>query len=260
MNTEYQVAQTKKQEFQGVWILTKDMDIKIEWEDQQTGWFLVCLARKEFKIWAYLTGVYRKVEWKEETTQEKNKIIKRIRRKHLRISIIIFGDMNTKGKDSIDKLEKMWKLKCNINNKILITRTQMIKDKWVNSTLDFWKSTNNITSIERIEMKGRSDHFPVLAEIEVSSNPRMNKAYRMKKINRHPTKEQTIELFKTGWPLINTKNNLSWLKYTSIIRPKLFISAEKSKVFERSKWEKALKGIKLITEQEYREFIEEVNQ
>ena len=166
----------------------------------------------------------------------------------------MFGDMNTKGKDSIDKLEKMWKLKCNIKNKTLITRTQIIKDKWVNSTLNFWMSTNNITSIERIEIKGRSDHFPVLAEIEVFSN------LRMKKINRHPRKEQTIELFKTGWPLYKTKNNLSWLKYTSIIRPKLFISAEKSQVFVRSKWEKALKEIKLITEQEYREFIEEINQ
>ena len=41
----------------------------------------------------------------------------------------MFGDMNTKGKDSIDKLEKMWKLKCNIKNKTLITRTQIIKDK-----------------------------------------------------------------------------------------------------------------------------------
>ena len=113
----------------------------------------------------------------------------------------------------------------------------MIKDKWVNSTLDFWMSTNNITSIERIEMKGGSNHFPVLVEIEVFSNP------RMKKINRHPAKEQTIELFKTRWLLINTKNNLSWLKYTSIIRPKLFISAEKSKVFERSKG-KSIKGNK----------------
>ena len=47
LSTEYQIAQTKKQEFQGVWILTKDMDIKIEWEDQQTGWFLVCSARKK---------------------------------------------------------------------------------------------------------------------------------------------------------------------------------------------------------------------
>ena len=214
------------------------MDIKIEWEDQQTGWFLVCINKKENKIWAYLIGFYRKVEWKEETTQEINKIIKRIRRKHPRISIIIFEDMNTKGKDSIDKLEKMWKLKCNIKNKTLIARTQMIKDKWVNSTLDFWMFTNNITSIERIEMKGGSNFFPVLVEIEVFSNPRMNKTYRMKEINRHPAKEQNIELFKTRWPLINTKNNLSWLKYTSIIRPKLFISAEKSKVYERSKWEK----------------------
>ena len=106
LNTEHQVAQTKKQEFQGVLILKKDMDIKIEWEDQQTGWFLVCINKKENKIWAYLIGFYRKVEWKEETTQEINKIIKRIRRKHPRISIIIFGDMNTKGKDSINKLEK----------------------------------------------------------------------------------------------------------------------------------------------------------
>ena len=70
-------------------------------------------------------------------------------------------------------------------------------------------SINNIASIQRIEMKGGSDHFPVLAEIEVFSNPRMNKTYRMKKINRHPTKDQTIELFKIEWPLINTENNLS---------------------------------------------------
>ena len=33
------------------------------------------------------------------------------------------------GKDRIDKLEKICKLKCNIKNKSLITRTQMIKDK-----------------------------------------------------------------------------------------------------------------------------------
>ena len=40
-------------------------------------------------------------------------------------------------------------------------------------------STNNIISIERIEMKEGSYHFPLLAEIEVFSNPRMNKTYRM---------------------------------------------------------------------------------
>ena len=34
------------------------------------------------------------------------------------------------------------------------------------------------------------DHFLVLAEIEVVNNPRMNKTYRMKKLNRHPTNER----------------------------------------------------------------------
>ena len=78
--------------------------------------------------------------------------------------------MNTNRKDNIEKLENLWKLRCNPNNKMLITRTQMIKDKQTESKLDFIMSTDNIKNIRRIEQKGGSDHYPILAEIEISNN------------------------------------------------------------------------------------------
>ena len=259
LNTKYKVIQTKKQNFQGVSIISKDFDIKIEWEDVQTSWFLVSSIRKEGKVIAYVIGIYRKTTLKREITQEISNILKRIRRKHQKISIIIYGDMNTNRKDNIEKLKNLWKLRCNPNNKMLITRTQMIKDKQTESTLDFIMSTDNIKNIRRIEQKGGSDHYPILAEIEISNNWRTNKTYKLTRINRNPTREQITELFKTGWPLQECKNKLHWFNNTSTIRPKIYISLEKQKAFKEDTWENIINKIKEITKQEYDEFINEIN-
>ena len=52
-------------------------------------------------------------------------------------------------------------------------------------------SMNNITSIEKIKMKGESDHFPALADIEVVNNPRMNKKIQNKIIKKKNIKQKS---------------------------------------------------------------------
>ena len=60
-------------------------------------------------------------------------------------------------------------------------------------------STNNITNIEIIEMKGGSDNFPVLAEIEVINNPKMNKISRhsLKKLLNYFKLDKRYTILKT---------------------------------------------------------------
>ena len=65
---------------------------------------ILSMLSKKNQIYQYIIRVNKKIKWKEKTNWEISKIIKRIIWNYSRISIILFKDINSNGKDSINKL------------------------------------------------------------------------------------------------------------------------------------------------------------
>ena len=49
------------------------------------------------------------------------------------------------------------------------------------------------------------------------------------------------------------------LQITTTLRPRVFLSSEKSKIFSSNTWNEEIEKIKRVTNIEYNEFIEEIN-
>ena len=61
------------------------------------------------------------------------------------------------------------------NNKI-VTRKQILKNRTVESTLDFFLSTSPIKYVRGIDNNGGSDHYPVEATIDILNLQCTNKS------------------------------------------------------------------------------------
>ena len=57
----------------------------------------------------------------------------------------------------------------------------------------------------------------------------------------------------------NVTHNLKMLQTTTTLRPRVFLSSEKSKILSSNTWNEAIEKIKRVTNIEYNEFIEEIN-
>ena len=229
LNTEYHI-QTSQNQFLGVWIIArKSIELRLENEDNWSSCILVSFIRKDSKTIAYIIGVYRRTEKKTEITNEVTKTLKRIRRKYNNQNILNYGDINTNNKDSVEKLEETWGFHWSELNKNTIIRSQSLKGRETNSVLDYFFSSNPIKYFHRIEQRGGSDHFPIETLFEISDNPKINKNYKITKPNRNPNKQQILELLNSDWPL--KIPYLKWLSKSNILRPKVYISSEKAKIF-----------------------------
>ena len=259
LNTGYKVQQTFNNNYQGICIIAKrEFEMKIESDDCQSSWILVVSIRSNGKICAYIIGVYRKAELKRDISKEVTRIIKRIKKKQRNVNILVFGDMNVNHRDNIEKLQKDWGLEINYENNKIVTRKQILKNRAVESTLDYFLSTSPIKYVRRIDNNGGSDHYPLEATIDIPNLQRTNKSYTIIKWNRNPTTKEIKELFKSDWPL-TASNNVKCLQKKTILRPRVFLSKEKSKIFSTYNWESIIEKIKLQSRIEYEEFIKEIN-
>ena len=86
------------------------MDIRLKFEDIYFSWILACSIRNQNKIIEFVIGGYSKHELKVDITSEIAELVRGIRRKHSNPNILVFGDLNTNKRDSIEKIEDIWKL------------------------------------------------------------------------------------------------------------------------------------------------------
>ena len=165
--------------------------------------------------------------------------------------------MNTNNKDSVEKLEETWGLHWSELKKNIITRSQSLKGRETNSVLDYFFASNQIKYFHRIEQREGSDHFPIEILFEISDNPKINKNYKITKPNRNPNKQQILELLNSDWPL--KIPNLKWLSKSNILRPKVYISSEKAKIFNCVEWSKIQKVYNDQSTKEYSTLINDIN-
>ena len=83
-------------------------------------------------------------------------------------TIYIFGDFNLDKIFNIELIESKLNLIIDERNKTLITRSQSLKGKIINNTLDLFLSTEPIEKITTLD-KASSDHFPMLITIKTPS-------------------------------------------------------------------------------------------
>ena len=232
--------------------------MKIESDDCQSSWILVVSIRSNGEICAYIIEVYRKAELKRDISNEVTRIIRRIKKKQRNVNILVFGDINVNHRDNIEKLQKDWGLEINYENNKIVTRKQVLKNRAVESTLDYFLSTSPIKYVRRIDNNGGSYHYSLEATIDIPNLQCTNKSYTIIKWNRNPTTKEIKELFKSDWPL-TASNNVKCLQKKTILRPRVFLSKEKSKIFSTYTLESIIKKIKLQSRVEYEEFINEIN-
>ena len=131
--------------------------------------------------------------------------------------------------------KKDWGLEINYENNKIVTEKQILKNRAVESTLDYFISTSPIKYVRRIDNNGGSDHYPLEATIDIPNLQHTNKSYTIIKWNRNPTTKEIKDLFKSDWSLKIT-NNVKCLQKKTILSPRVFLSKEKSKIFSTYIW------------------------
>ena len=146
---------------------------------------------------------------------------------------MVFGNINVNHRDNIEKLQKDWGLEINYENNKIVTRKQILKNRTVESTLDYFLSTSPIKYIRRINNNGGLDHYPLETTIDISNLQRTNKSYTMIKWNRNPTTKEIKELFKWDWSL-TAANSVKCLQKKTILRPRVFSQKKSQKYFQHT--------------------------
>ena len=174
INTEYEIFQTAFSKFQGVWIIAKKNTVnKVYLNDKQ---YIIAIESRRKEHIHFVIGVYFKHKIKHEILNQEANLIKRIRRTYRLPEIIMFWDLNPDLNFTHELIEKTLNLKTCIQNKIMITREQNRLGSTVESTLDFFFSTQQFESIEKLD-KFDSDHYPIISKLKIS-----DKTTKIKKI------------------------------------------------------------------------------
>lgn len=191
------------------------------------------LIRERKRVKMIVIGAYIPQQ-NAQVIKEVEQTILRCKRKYQRARIVLLGDWNM-NKFRAKKWAQSMNLKISKENLASITRSQRFQGIEKSSTLDYIASNSKIKDFSRLEWRGGSDHFPILARV----HPRIMKIKKVFKrfiINRDPTHDEVNQLIRAGWPLtkVDRKTLQGTFKCTSI-RPKIFLKANKSKVIESGK-------------------------
>ena len=113
--------------------------------------FLICIQVKRNKSTQFVIGAYLKENKKSKILIQMKHLINRIRKTYLNPIIYLFGDFNLDKNFNTDLIEDTLKINIDNRSKNLITRTQSIKGKEINSTLDLFLTTEPIEAIQRLD-------------------------------------------------------------------------------------------------------------
>ena len=192
---------------------------------------------------------------KQVILEQLKNLLSRIRRKYQNPNIIVYGDFNTNQNWSIKKIEIITQLSWAKSNKVLITREQTRKDKWLKSTLDYFLASGKIENIHTVE-KGDSDHIPMIAKIQLNrANGGKQKDYIY--WTEHTTSEERLDkLINSSWPE-NTEQSINLFKKKLVIRPVIKLQNKANDIInENTNW--IDKNIKL-SDLRRKDFIEYVS-
>ena len=236
INQNYELYQTKFSRYQGVWIIARKNSInKIHINDEH---YIIAIESKINGRTQIIIGVYFRQNNKHKILAQTSKLIKRINKTYANQEIVLFWDLNPDCKFTPELIEKTLNLKCSLANKIMTTRVQKRVDEINESTLDFFFSSQQIQSLEKLE-KFESDHYPIKAEIKITGM--MRKTKKNLTIMKTVINETKIRDFikNSEWPTYFDKKYSRQLTSNKlIIRPTIKLQNEANNIFKKGiKWE-----------------------
>ena len=147
---------------------------------------------------------------------------------------MLYWDLNPDKEFNPELVEKTLKRKYSKVNNSIITREQ-IRDKAIcASTLDFFFSTQNISEL-RILDKNESDHYPLLAKVQIVGKmikSKSNLTFRRADINSESVKMilNNEQWPSTSWP--KTNESTFWKRYT--IRATVKLQQDANEIFKKN--------------------------
>ena len=146
-------------------------------------------------------------------------------------------------------------------NKTLITRSQSLKGKIINSTLDLFLSTEPIETITTLD-KASSDHFPMLITIKTPSRL-TTKLKTMKVIKRANIGAKEVDeiLKNKQWSTNTQPQKLKELLQTrQIIIPTIKLQKQANKIFNKEyNWESKEINLRTLRNENFKEYIKNLD-
>ena len=254
IDKRYEIFHTKFWRYQGVCIIArKDLVQKVYINDEP---FLICIQVKRNKSTQFVIGAYLKENKKSKILIQMKHLINRIRKTYLNPIIYIFGDFNLDKNFNIDLIEDTLKINIDNRSKNLITRTQSIKGKEINSSLDLFLTTEPIEAIQRLD-KNSSDHYPLLI-ITKTPSKESKRIKAIKVTERNYTDKDIIKLMENwDWPsTIDLPKTKQLVQKSRLFRPTIKIQESANKVFSnKENWENKEINIKTLLNENFREYV-----
>ena len=192
INNNYDCFQTKYSKYQGVAIIIKRNWVQKVFTNNEP--YIIGVQANFGKNITFFIGAYLKENSKDEILKQIKDLIQRIKKSYENPLIIVYEDFNTNNQNfSIDYIEKTIKLKSSIMNKSTITREQKREVKINKSTLDYFLTNLNPTTLEIWE-GGGSDHKPIVSDMNVP--------------NITTRKREKFTINKSIIPSVNTINKI----------------------------------------------------
>ena len=255
IDKRYETHRTIDNKYQGVCIIAKRGMIEKTYMNNEPYILATQLAGVNKTI---IIGVYMKETEKEHIMYQLIKLWQRIRKKYTNPHIILFGDLNTNSRWTINKIERILNLKSSKENKSIITRKQQRNDNSIENTLDYFLSSDKINEISTIETDA-SDHKPLITKIMLKDVP-IKRKWFVYKCSNTVNKANIEKLFNTNWPNEFRKDTKDIFVKRTIIRSVIKLQENSNQIMnENTKWEE--KNIKLndLRNQDFKNTLKSLN-
>ena len=258
IDNRYETYQTDFAKHQGICVIAK-----------QGYTSKVCTNNEPYIIWVqinrrnqiFVVGAYFKESIKTKILEWLRHLLNRIRKTYLNPTIYLFGDFNLDKNFNIELIESKLNLIIDEQNKTLITRSQSLKGKIINSTLDLFLSTEPIETITTLD-KASSDHFSMLITIKTPSRL-TTKLKTMKVIKRANIGAKEVDeiLKNKQWPTNTQPQKLKELLQTrQIIRPIIKLQKQANKIFNKKyNWESKEINLRTLRNENFKEYIKNLD-
>ena len=232
LNQEYEIYQTKYSKYQGVCIIAKKNKVKKIHTSEEK--YIISVEAKTNEKTYFIIGVYFKQNIKCRILEQVKRLITRIKKTYSEPEIVVFWDLNPDKIFTPEYAVKIMKLNIWELNRTIITREQKQLETTSESTLDYFFTNMQITSLESLD-KNDSDHYPLLINLQITGKTTKSKwkiAY-----SKHELNDYTIHsiLKNKDWPTTthpNRNKNTLFRKYT--IRPTVKLQSEANKIFKQN--------------------------
>ena len=236
LDQNYEIYQTPFSKFQGVCIIAKKNTVnKIYINDKQ---YIIAIESRNKEHSHFVIGAYFKQNMKKEILVQLIKLIKRINRAYIHLEIILFWDLNPDTNFPPEQIEKILSIKTWNQNKLITTRQQERLGNKIESTLDYFFSTQQIVNLERLD-KFESDHYPI--KIEWNTSGKMKKQKKSLTLNKLNINKDNIKAITDNedWPSKIDINPIKSALYNKLtIRPTIKLQTIANEIFNQNiEWE-----------------------